>query len=360
MCSYRMRVLTLLSLYFTLGPSTGFSETHSLIGTYTAVNGDEFTAVLWLDGEEVDSYSSSGSVRPPRRNWMREGHGRYLWTAVKNVNMLHWDRGRTDILKNDKRLNTSGAAVLQGRFGCEIERSSDSDIRVTGTFAQYGLNGEDFLSFSHEWESSAESAVPIKREWNRDQDIILDTTEYIENTCVIQLLDSLSFNAKEIEIKSSPMVAVFAKRSSNSTKVTLTCLVTGFRSRNTTVEVYQDEDILTEEDGLSSSGIRPNGDGTRQLRMSLDISTSTTASYSCEAHFGSQRKFAKWDGVIWNMPESGQDYNMRHHHWILAVSLVFFICLLGAVYRCAYRQQKLQIPPHDVDVEAQVRSNEIT
>ncbi|KAJ8262190.1 hypothetical protein GJAV_G00163520 [Gymnothorax javanicus] len=281
---------------------------------------------------------------------MREGHGHYLWTAVKNVNMLHWDRGRTDILKNDKRLNTSGAAVLQGRFGCEIQRSPDSDIRVTGTFAQYGLNGEDFLSFSlirHKWEASAEFAVPIKREWNRDRDIILDTTEYIENTCVIQLLDSLSFNAKEIEMKSSPMVAVFAKRSSNSTKVTLTCLVTGFRGRNTTVEVYRDEDILTEEDSLSSSGIRPNGDGTWQLRMSLDISTSTTASYSCEAHFGSQRKHAKWDGVIWNMAEPGQDYDMTHLCWIPVVSLVvIFILVLGLVFSYENRQRRLIIPQY--------------
>ncbi|KAJ8271145.1 hypothetical protein GJAV_G00123260 [Gymnothorax javanicus] len=185
-------------LYGILRASAGLSETHSLIGTYTAVNAAEFTAVLWLDGEEVDSYSSSGSVSVPRQNWMSEGIGRYLWMDVKDLNKQHWDRGRTDILRSDRRLNTSGAAVLQGRFGCEIERSPDSDIRVTGTFAQYGLNGEDFLSFSHEWESSAESAVPIKMKWNRDQDIMLDTTEYISSICLSQLKDVLSFDAKEI------------------------------------------------------------------------------------------------------------------------------------------------------------------
>ncbi|KAJ8271119.1 hypothetical protein GJAV_G00122960 [Gymnothorax javanicus] len=228
---------------------------------------------------------------------MSRGDGGYLWMSIKHLNMLQWDRGRTDILKSDRRLNTSGAAVLQGRFGCEIERSPDSDIRVTGTFAQYGLNGEDFLSFSltrGEWESSAESAVPIKMKWNRDRVSIMDTKYYVERVCVTELSDSLYFDSKESQMTSSPMVAVFAKRSSNTTKVTLTCLVTGFRSRNTTVEEYRDEDILTEEDGLSSSGIRPNGDGTRQLRMSLDISTRTSASYSCEAYFESLKKHAKW------------------------------------------------------------------
>uniref|UniRef100_A0A0E9RZY1 Uncharacterized protein n=1 Tax=Anguilla anguilla TaxID=7936 RepID=A0A0E9RZY1_ANGAN len=41
---------------------------------------------------------------------------------------------------------------------------------------------------------------------------------------------------------------------------------------------------------LLSSGIRPNGDGTCQLRKSLDISNSTEASYSCEVPFGSLKR----------------------------------------------------------------------
>ncbi|KAJ8271117.1 hypothetical protein GJAV_G00122940 [Gymnothorax javanicus] len=351
MNTHKMHVFVLQLLYIAFYSSTGLSDTHSLIGTYTAVNTAEFTAVLWLDGDEVDSYGSSSAVRVPRRNWMSEGDGRYLWMSVKRHNVLQWDRGRTEILRNVKGLNTSGAVVLQGRFGCEIEKDPDFDIRLTGTFAQYGLNGEDFLSFSltrHKWESSAESAVPIKRKWNRDPKMIQDTEEYTGITCGIHLLESLSFDAKENQT-SSPMVAVFAKRSSNSTKVTLTCLVTGFRSRNTTVGVYRDEDILTEEDGLSSSGIRPNGDGTRQLRMSLDISTSTTASYSCEAHSGSQRKHAKWDGVIQNLPEPEQGYDMRKLYWILVIPIV--VVLILGVYCCKKRQQGLPIPQNDVEAE---------
>ncbi|KAJ8271122.1 hypothetical protein GJAV_G00122990 [Gymnothorax javanicus] len=232
----------------------------------------------------------------------------------------------------------SGAAVLQGRFGCEIERSPDSDIRVTGTFAQYGLNGEDFLSFSltrGEWEASAEPAVPIKMKWNRDRVSITDTKYYVERVCVTELSDSLYFDSKESQMTSPVTPTVFAKRS-NCARVTLTCLVTGFRCRNTTVEVYRDEDILTEEVGLSSSGIRPNGDGTWQLRMSLDISTSTTASYSCEAHLGSLKKHAKWDGVIRNMAEPGKLYDMRRIYGILIVILVvLFILIFGGVRRCA-------------------------
>uniref|UniRef100_A0A0E9QGE1 MHC class I-like antigen recognition-like domain-containing protein n=1 Tax=Anguilla anguilla TaxID=7936 RepID=A0A0E9QGE1_ANGAN len=75
------------------------ADVHALLGTYTAVNTDEFTCVLWLDGEAVDSYSSNGRVSMPCRNWMREGRGHSLWNSVKRLNMEHWNRGRTDILK---------------------------------------------------------------------------------------------------------------------------------------------------------------------------------------------------------------------------------------------------------------------
>ncbi|KAG5847790.1 hypothetical protein ANANG_G00129950 [Anguilla anguilla] len=197
-------------------------------------------------------------------------------------------------------------------------------------FAQYRWNGEDFLSFSLsrlQWEASAGSAVPITRKWNRDRDITMETKKYIEHTCMIHLLDSLSFEAKESQKTVQPTAAVFTKRSLNPGKVILTCLVSGFHCSNTTVEVYQDDDIITEEDGLLSSGIRPNGDGTCQLRKSLDISNSTEASYSCEVLFGSLKQLVKWDGKIWDRAEPKQDYDMRHHYWFLMASLVLVIAL---------------------------------
>ncbi|XP_064184846.1 major histocompatibility complex class I-related gene protein-like isoform X2 [Anguilla rostrata] len=307
------------------------SVSNSLLGTYTAVNTDEFTSVLWLDGEAVDSYSSNGMDSVPRRNWMREGHGHYLWKFVKRLNMEHWNRGRTDILKKYTGLNMSGAAVLQGRFGCEIERNPDSGINLTRTFAQYGWNGEDFLSFSLsrlQWEASAGSAVPITRKWNRDQNITMETKNYIDYICVYHLERSLSFEPEESQETAQPTAAVFAKRSLNPGKVILTCLVSGFHCSNTTVEVYRDDDIITEEDGLLSSGIRPNRDGTCQLRKSLVISNSTEASYSCEVLFGSLKRLVKWDGKIWGQAEPKQDHNTRRHHWWLMVPLVLVIALL--------------------------------
>ncbi|XP_035277589.1 major histocompatibility complex class I-related gene protein-like isoform X2 [Anguilla anguilla] len=335
------------SLFWTLFGGT-VSVSHSLLGTcYTAVNTDEFTCVLWLDGKAVDSYSSNGMDSVPRRNWMREGRGHSLWKSVKRLNMEHWNRGRTDILKNDTGLNMSGAAVLQGRFGCEIEGNPDSGVRLMRTFAQYGWNGEDFLSFNLsrlQWEASAGSAVPMKRKWNRDQGITVETMNYIDYICVRHLSDSLSFEAKESQETAQPTAAVFAKRSLNHGKVILTCLVSGFHCNNTTVEVYRDDDIITEEDGLLSSGIRPNGDGTCQLRKSLDISNSTEASYSCEVQFRSLKQLVKWDGTIWERAAPRQDYD---YYWffmtlVLAIGLVPLFFVFMRLLRDRWRRQPNQ------------------
>ncbi|XP_035277552.1 major histocompatibility complex class I-related gene protein-like [Anguilla anguilla] len=307
---------------------------HSLLGTYTAVNSDEFTCVLWLDGEAVDSYSSNGMDSVPRRNWMREGRGRSLWKSVKQRNMEHWNRGRTDILKEYTGLNMSGAAVLQGRFGCEIELNPDSVSR-TRTFAQYGWNGEDFLSFNLsrlQWEASAGSAVPMKRKWNRDQDITMETKKYMEDICVIDLLDSLSFEAEESQETAQPTTAVFAKRYWDPEKVILTCLVSGFHCRDMTVEVYRDDDIITEEDGLLSSWIRPNGDGTCQLRKSLDISNSIEASYSCEVQFRSLKQLVKWDGKIWDRAELKQNNETGHYYHQLLWDVLSFVIGFSPVF----------------------------
>uniref|UniRef100_A0A0E9P604 Secreted protein n=1 Tax=Anguilla anguilla TaxID=7936 RepID=A0A0E9P604_ANGAN len=62
----KMFCIYCFSLFWTLFGGT-VSVSHSFLGTYTAVNTDEFTCVLWLDGEAVDSYSSNGTDSVPRR-----------------------------------------------------------------------------------------------------------------------------------------------------------------------------------------------------------------------------------------------------------------------------------------------------
>ncbi|XP_061090459.1 class I histocompatibility antigen, F10 alpha chain-like isoform X1 [Conger conger] len=315
-------------------------EVHSILGTYTAVTRYEFTSVLWLDGEAVDSYSSDSAAIMPMRNWMREGDGHDLWNITRRLNMEQWDRGRTAIL-NDKGIRMAGAAVLQGRFGCEIELNPY--LRITRTFAQFGWNGEDFLSFNlsrQKWEASLGSAVPIETKWNSDTGIIKNITFYLDFLCVRHVMRSSSFEEKESQETPQPTAALFAKRYRNTGKVILTCLVSGFRCINMTVGFYRDKEILAEKDGLLSTGIRPNGDGTCQLRKSLDISNTTEESYSCGVHFGNLTD--KWDGKIWDL---AVDHSKRHHYCHTEGIAAYML-----LRRAARMVQWVAPPPHIKEV----------
>lgn len=86
---------------------------------------------------------------------------------------------------------------------------------------------------------------------------------------------------------------VFTRSSSIATNF-LTCLVTGFYSRDVNLWIKRNGRVLTEEDGLESSGVRPNGDNTFQRQDSVELPKSDSATYTCKVgHPGSNAYVAK-------------------------------------------------------------------
>ncbi len=68
-----------------------------------------------------------------------------------------------------------------------------------------------------------------------------------------------------------PAVYRFAKRStSDKIKLNFTCLATGFYPKDTVLFIRKYRTSLP-EDETESTGIRPNHDGTFQLRKSVEI-----------------------------------------------------------------------------------------
>lgn len=59
-------------------------------------------------------------------------------------------------------------------------------------------------------------------------------------------------------------------------------MATGFSSINTIIRIKRDGRVLNAEDGVRSSGVRPNGDGTFQQRDHVEIPKSDQSKYSCE------------------------------------------------------------------------------
>ncbi|KAI4900275.1 hypothetical protein NFI96_023149 [Prochilodus magdalenae] len=78
-----------------------------------------------------------------------------------------------------------------------------------------------------------------------------------------------------------PDVHVFVKKpETSSTKLTLTCLATGFYPKDVVVRLRKCKTSLPEH-LLTSSGVRPNEDRTYQLRKSVEIQEDHLADYDC-------------------------------------------------------------------------------
>lgn len=77
-----------------------------------------------------------------------------------------------------------------------------------------------------------------------------------------------------------PEVYSSVKASGSSEQQVLVCLATGFYPKRVEMEIRHDQTPLPDEQ-LNSSGIRPNADGSFQLKKSLEILRSERSHYQC-------------------------------------------------------------------------------
>ncbi|XP_036419077.1 zinc-alpha-2-glycoprotein-like isoform X2 [Colossoma macropomum] len=248
-------VLLLVLLDLTLG------DEHSLCYLYTVQSKSssdrvsEFVAVTLLDDRQIDSYSSTDGVRTPKQDWMKEMK-ESEWTA--GADKLKHDGQQLNKILDMKafRHNESDGHTLQWRVGCEVEKHSGGSLSVLNCTNKYGYDGQNLISYnwtSRRWSASVSQAKVLEEEWN----------------------------AGRVDQRSPPDVHVFAKKSTtNSGMLTLTCLATGFYPKDVKLDVRKFRTSLPEH-LLRSSGVRPNEDGTYQLRKSVEIQGDETAEYDC-------------------------------------------------------------------------------
>uniref|UniRef100_W5LIS0 Ig-like domain-containing protein n=1 Tax=Astyanax mexicanus TaxID=7994 RepID=W5LIS0_ASTMX len=78
-----------------------------------------------------------------------------------------------------------------------------------------------------------------------------------------------------------PAVHIFAKKSvRDSRKLNLTCLITGFYPKHVKMSLRKFSTEIPDH-LITSSGVRPNHNGTYQLRKSVEILEDEEAQYSC-------------------------------------------------------------------------------
>ncbi|XP_017543710.1 class I histocompatibility antigen, F10 alpha chain-like [Pygocentrus nattereri] len=299
-------VVCVVFLCGVLIPALG--DKHSLYYIYTALSKDvalpgiyEFTALGLLNDRAIDYYNSQEQVKVPKQDWLKEKMQPDYWDkgTQSRRSKEQWFKVNVEILMQRMRHNHTNLHVLQWRHGCEIDESN-GDVTFLKGISEYSYDGEEFLSFdivNMRWIAPVPEALPTKRKWDDVPILNQYTKGYLEKECVDWLTKFLEYGEESLKKHFKPYVYKFAKKSTtNSSKLILTCLATSFYPKDVVMSLRKSNNSLPEH-LLRSSGVRPNGDGTYQLRKSVEIQEDDTADYDCYVTHRalSEPVITKWD-----------------------------------------------------------------
>ncbi|XP_004073954.1 H-2 class I histocompatibility antigen, L-D alpha chain isoform X1 [Oryzias latipes] len=290
-----------IAAFFVLGTLTSVrSVEHSLTYIYTAFSHPvklpgihEFTAMGLLDNRMIDYYDSSVQKKIPKQKWMKERLQPEYWEkgTQSRQSKQQWFKVNIDILINRMRQTSNDTHVLQWMHGCVGKEDDNGNIQFERGMDMYNYDGDDFLRFDDEhqvWVAAADAAFPTKRKWD-DVTALKDYTKgYLEKECMEWMKTFLKYSTEQEKVLSTtkpPEVFMFATPAKKKSNMVLTCFATGFLPKEITMEIKRDLEgksrVLSADDGLVSSGVRPNEDDTFQRRDHVEILKTDPASYSC-------------------------------------------------------------------------------
>ncbi|XDV47951.1 hypothetical protein PO909_017488 [Leuciscus waleckii] len=300
----------LLCFFFLCGTlSSVQTDKHSLYYIYTALSKPvdmpgihEFTAMGLLDDRQIDYYNSKEKRKIPTQHWMKEKMQEDYWEkgTQSRKSKEQWFNVNVKILMDRMNDNASDVHVLQWRHGCEIDQEG-KEIKFSKGIDEYSYDGDNFLSFDDkesQWVAPVDAALPTKRKWDNVPILNQYTKGYLEKECVDWLNKFREYGDEELTKGSPPKVHVFAKKStSDKTKLKLTCMATGFYPKDVMLTIRKYRTSLPDNE-IESTGIRPNHDGTFQLRKHVDIKEDEKAEYDCFVSHRTLKEpiIVKWDG----------------------------------------------------------------
>ncbi|XP_013879383.1 major histocompatibility complex class I-related gene protein [Austrofundulus limnaeus] len=309
--------MSVLAVFVLLGTVlTVNSERHSLTYIYTAFSKPvglpgfpEFTAMGLLDNRMIDYFDSGEQKKIPKQTWMKENLEQEYWDkgTQSRRSKQQWFKVNIDILMKRLRQNDTDTHVLQWMHGCEGESQPDGSMSFVRGMDMYNYDGSDFLSFDDDhqiWVATVDAAIETKRKWDNVQVLKEYTKGYLEKECMEWMSKFRGFGQAQLQSPEKPEVFLFSQKSKIETNVILTCLATGFYPKDIELQIKKNGRVLTREDGVETSGVRPNEDDTFQRKDRVEILKSDVSIYTCEViHRASNMHVEKkWNH---NLPEEG-------------------------------------------------------
>eukprot|EP00066_Takifugu_rubripes_P009905 XP_003977294.2 PREDICTED: H-2 class I histocompatibility antigen, alpha chain-like [Takifugu rubripes] len=182
--------------------------------------------------------------------------------------------------------------------GCDADIDHGEPTFLHG-IEKYSYDGANFLAFNENqeiWDARDDAARETKTRWDKVQVLREYTMAYLQKECVTWLTRFLKYQ-NENEVPAKPDLYVFITGAKDPTNMVLKCMATGFTPTNTVLQIKLGGRVLTREDGLHSTDILPNGDGTFQKTEYVEIPKSDNSDYYCElSHTPSSLRVVKfWD-----------------------------------------------------------------
>ncbi|KAK9978740.1 hypothetical protein ABG768_020479 [Culter alburnus] len=268
------------------------AERHSLYYIYTALSKPvdlpgiyEFSAMGLLDDRQIDYYNSKEKRMIHKQQWMKEKMTEEYWKDGTWYRKRKEDVFKQSLKNLKKRMyqSESDLHVLQWRVGCEAEQQGNEFNFSKGIY-EFGYDGENFLSFNittFQWDTFTDAAQETQKNWKHKPMLNPYIIKYLKIDCVDWLKQYIEYADEELRKTSPPDVHMFIKKSTrDKTKLNLTCLATGFYPKDMMVTIRKTQTSLPEHETYST-GIRPNHDGSFQMRMSLEIKKEEKDEYYC-------------------------------------------------------------------------------
>uniref|UniRef100_A0A3Q0RIR8 Ig-like domain-containing protein n=1 Tax=Amphilophus citrinellus TaxID=61819 RepID=A0A3Q0RIR8_AMPCI len=252
------------------------SESRSLTYMYTALSKPvglpgihQFTAMGLLDDRIIDYYDSENQMKVPRQEWMREG-------TQSRKSKEQWFKVNIAILMERMRQENTTC-----KFFLCFNMLMNLDLHSISTSPQDVFSSVYFTVFPSAPHRVYRATLDSKCVWNNR--VLTEYTKgYLENECIDWLSKFVTYEEQHPRDTSPPEVYLSAENSTEDTNVRLTCLATGFYPTDIVLRIKKNESVLTVEDGLMSSGVRPNEDDTFQRRDQVEVLRSDLSAYSCE------------------------------------------------------------------------------
>ncbi|XP_053190818.1 major histocompatibility complex class I-related gene protein-like [Scomber japonicus] len=260
------------------------SAQHSLTFDFTMSSGikniPDFMVVGFVDEVPIGYFDSIGRKVEAKLDWAQkliDDHpDHFIWYNDMCLLIL---RTYKKLLKVDS-FKTGGVYVFQRMQGCEWD---DETGEVNG-FAQFGLDGEDFLAFDPKtltWIAKKPEADKIKHNWDSRRRINEDWKNVLTQLFPEFLKRYLDLGKSHLLRTDLPSVSLLQKTPSSP----VSCFATGFYPNRADIFWRKDGEELHEDVELGE--ILPNHDGSFQINVDLNLSSVTSEDwrrYECVFH----------------------------------------------------------------------------